>query len=46
MRGTRSAPITFAHPDFNLQSLRGNAVVRWAFRPGSTVVKLSCWMGL
>jgi hypothetical protein len=23
-------------PDFNLKSLRGNAVLRWEFRPGST----------
>jgi hypothetical protein len=27
----------FADPDFSLQSLRGNAVLRWEFRPGSTV---------
>ncbi len=32
-----AATFTFADPDFNLQSLRGNAVVRWEFRPGSTV---------
>lgn len=24
-------------PDFNLRSLRGNAVVRWEWRPGSTI---------
>lgn len=24
-------------PDFNIRSLRGNAVLRWEFRPGSTV---------
>ena len=27
---------TFADPDFNFRSLRGNAVLRWEFRPGST----------
>ncbi|HET9276376.1 MAG TPA: DUF5916 domain-containing protein [Gemmatimonadales bacterium] len=32
-----AAAFTFADPDFNLQSLRGNAVLRWEFRPGSTV---------
>jgi hypothetical protein len=25
------------NPDFNIRSLRGNAVVRWEFRPGSTL---------
>ena len=25
-----------ANPDFNLKSLRANAVLRWEFRPGST----------
>jgi hypothetical protein len=24
------------HPDFNFKSLRGNAVIRWEYRPGST----------
>ena len=24
------------HPDFNYMSLRGNAVLRWEYRPGST----------
>ena len=28
---------TIANPDFNFRSLRGNAVVRWEFRPGSTL---------
>jgi len=28
---------SFADPDFNLRSLRGNAVLRWEYRPGSTV---------
>ena len=26
-----------SNPDFNLRSLRGNAVVRWEFRPGSAL---------
>ena len=26
-----------ADPDFNLRSLRGNAVLRWEYRPGSTL---------
>jgi len=28
---------TFGNPDFNFRSLRGNAVLRWEYRPGSTV---------
>jgi hypothetical protein len=28
---------TFADPDFNFRSVRGSAVVRWEFRPGSTL---------
>lgn len=31
-----AAPIAFDDPSFNLRSLRGNAVLRWEFRPGST----------
>jgi hypothetical protein len=27
----------FANPDFNFRSLRGNAVLRWEYRPGSTL---------
>jgi hypothetical protein len=27
----------FWNPDFNVRSLRGNAVLRWEYRPGSTV---------
>jgi hypothetical protein len=27
---------SFADPDFNFRSLRGNAVLRWEFHPGST----------
>jgi hypothetical protein len=32
-----SAPFTFSNPDFNFRSLRGNAVFRWEYRPGSTL---------
>ena len=32
-----AAPFSFANPDFNFRSLRGSAVVRWEFRPGSAV---------
>ena len=28
---------TFDNPDFNYKSLRGNAVLRWEYRPGSTL---------
>ena len=28
---------TFDNPDFNYTSLRGNAVLRWEYRPGSTM---------
>lgn len=28
---------SFATPDFNVRSLRGNAVLRWEYRPGSTL---------
>jgi hypothetical protein len=31
-----AAPFTFADPDFNLKSLRLNAVFRWELKPGST----------
>ena len=31
-----AAPFSFRNPDFNDRSLRGNAVVRWEFRPGSS----------
>jgi hypothetical protein len=30
-------PFTFDDPDFNFRSLRGNAILRWEFRPGSTL---------
>lgn len=31
-----AAPFTIANPDFNIRSLRGTAVLRWEYRPGST----------
>ena len=30
-------PFTVRNPNFNSHSLRGNAVVRWEYRPGSTI---------
>lgn len=30
-------PISFFNPTFNFRSLRGNAVMRWEYRPGSTL---------
>ncbi len=30
-------PYRVANPDFNFKSLRGNAVLRWEFLPGSTI---------
>jgi hypothetical protein len=36
--GSGSAPaFRLANPDFDVRSLRGNAVLRWEYRPGSTV---------
>jgi hypothetical protein len=32
-----AAPFTFADPNFTTRSLRGSAVLRWEYRPGSTV---------
>ena len=32
-----AAPFVLENPDFNLRSLRGNAVLRWEYRPGSTM---------
>ncbi|HEX2723591.1 MAG TPA: DUF5916 domain-containing protein, partial [Gemmatimonadaceae bacterium] len=32
-----AAPFTVGNPDFNFRSLRGTAVVRWEYRPGSTL---------
>jgi hypothetical protein len=36
-RNSNTLPLVFSNPDFNFRSLRGNAVVRWEYRPGSTV---------
>jgi hypothetical protein len=35
--GTKAQPITFSDPNFNFRSLRGSAVMRWEYRPGSTL---------
>jgi uncharacterized protein DUF5916/cellulose/xylan binding protein with CBM9 domain len=36
--GEGPAPnFTFANPDFNVRNLRGNAVLRWEYRPGSAL---------
>ena len=36
--GDGPAPVmVVGNPDFNLRSLRGNAVIRWEYRPGSTL---------
>ena len=32
-----AAPFNFDNPDFNLRSLRGTGVLRWEYRPGSTL---------
>jgi hypothetical protein len=32
-----AAPFTFADPNFNFKSLRGNAILRWEYSPGSTI---------
>jgi hypothetical protein len=32
-----ATPFTFENPDFNLRSLRGTGVLRWEYRPGSTL---------
>jgi hypothetical protein len=32
-----AAAFTVGDPDFNFRALRGNAVVRWEYRPGSTL---------
>ena len=34
---TTANRITIANPNFVLRSLRGNAVLRWEYRPGSTI---------
>ena len=35
--GGGAAVSSFRNPDFNLRSMRGSAVVRWEFRPGSAM---------
>jgi hypothetical protein len=36
--GNGVAPVfTFSNPDFNVRSLRGTAVMRWEYRPGSAL---------
>jgi hypothetical protein len=32
-----AAPFTLRNPDFTMRSLRGTAVLRWEYRPGSTL---------
>jgi hypothetical protein len=32
-----AVPFTFDNPDFNFRSLRGTSVLRWEYRPGSTL---------
>jgi hypothetical protein len=32
-----SPSFSFRNPDFNLKSLRGTVVLRWEYRPGSTI---------
>jgi hypothetical protein len=36
-RDGTAAAFALGHPDFTLRSLRGNAVLRWEYRPGSTL---------
>ncbi|HET9985024.1 MAG TPA: DUF5916 domain-containing protein [Longimicrobiales bacterium] len=36
-RDPATDPFTFDNPDFSSRSLRGNAVLRWEWRPGSTL---------
>ena len=36
-RNAATDSLTFSNPDFNFRSLRGNAVLRWEYRPGSTL---------
>jgi hypothetical protein len=36
-RDVASGNFQFGNPDFNFRSLRGNAVLRWEYRPGSTL---------
>jgi len=36
-RNASTDPLTIFNPDFNFRSLRGSAVLRWEYRPGSTL---------
>ena len=36
-RNPATPNFTFSNPDFNVRSLIGNAVLRWEYRPGSTL---------
>jgi len=36
-RNAATPDFEFDNPDFDVRSLRGNAVIRWEFRPGSTL---------
>jgi hypothetical protein len=36
-RGDAAFSTRFGDPDFNFRSLRGNAVLRWEYRPGSAL---------
>ena len=36
-RNPATPNFSFRNPDFNFRSLRGNAVLRWEYRPGSTL---------
>jgi hypothetical protein len=35
--GGPAVPFSFSNPDFNFKSLRGSAVLRWEYVPGSTM---------
>ena len=35
--GNATDSLTFGDPNFNFVSLRGNAVLRWEYLPGSTI---------
>ncbi len=36
-RGVGTNAVSFGNPNFNFRSVRGSAVVRWEFRPGSSM---------
>ena len=38
-RSAGANAVAFSNPDFNFRSVRGSAVVRWEFRPGSAHVR-------